>query len=132
MTLTELTRAVGNLRNLPALERRAAVVELQPELANLFADERVAADTRVNLVTRALRAIAPRAPRPSNPDEAFVALQMAIDADRKPGRPAEGSPHTIRVPDEVWNAVRAKATAEGVSESKAAAMLLADGLAGNI
>lgn len=102
MTLTELTRAASILRGLPASQRRETVIQLVPALTALAADEGVASETRVNLIVRALRAVSPRAQRPSTAPDALRALQDALAGDRGPGRPPIGPPTTVRLTEDTY------------------------------
>ncbi len=123
--LADLSRQVAALRGRPVAEAAAVVADLVDDLANVAADERVEADTATGLITRALRAIRPRAARPADRHAALAALRQAVaEGPRPPHRPAVGSPRTVRVDDGVWATVGDYAARRGLSESAAAAELL--------
>lgn len=130
MNLTDLTRQISGLRGRPVDEATGIVADLADNLATLAENQQVADDTATNLITRAVRAIRPRTARPADRHAALSALRQALaEGPRGPGRPATTGPaRTVRAPVEVWDAVDAYAAAHGVSESRAAAELLAAGL----
>lgn len=132
MTLTELTRAVGALRGMPAPDRRTAVAGLLPALESVAADGQVQADVRLGLLLRSLRAVSPSAARTSDPARTpasvLAELCTAVAEDRGPGRPSKGPPRTIRPPASVWDRVARLAEERGVSESDAAVWLIERGL----
>jgi hypothetical protein len=130
VNLTDLTRQIGALRGQPAAEAARVLTDLAADLATLATDERISDDSATNLLVRALRAIRPRADRPTDRRAALDQLRQALaEGPREPGRPALGSPRTVRAPDEVWAGVDAYAARHGISESRAAAELLAAGIA---
>ncbi len=126
MELPELTRQVAALRGRPAADAATILTDLVDGLAAVAADPRVDDDTARNLLARALRAVRPRATRPDDRHTALVALREALaEGARPPRRPTVGSARTVRAPDEVWASVDGYAADRGVSESRAAADLLA-------
>lgn len=78
MLLSELSHAVLALRELPREECPDAVRRLLPELVELAGDERVGEETRVRLLTRALHALHPSAPRIDDPQRALRELTAAL------------------------------------------------------
>lgn len=136
MTLTEITRAVAELRTMTAPARRAAAAALVPALARIAADDGIQEDGRTALLLRTLRAVAPSTARdvegrPDTPAAALAALMAALEADRRPGRPPKGTAHTVRVDDDTWARVQDLAAQWRVSESEAAARLIEKGLDGS-
>lgn len=131
MNLTDLTRQISGLRGRPVDEATGIVADLADDLADLADNRQVSDDTATNLITRAVRAVRPRAERPTDRHAALAALRQALaEGPRGPGRPATTGPaRTVRAPEEVWAGVDAHAAARGISESRAAAELLAAGLA---
>lgn len=129
--LTVLGREVAGLRDLPAAQRRATVRAMVDDLAGVVADERVDRLSALGLVTRALRAVSPRAPRPENAEAALDALRSALDADRGPGRPP-GPPlaaaRTVRLFADVDQVVTDVAAQAGVSGSACVATLVEEAL----
>jgi hypothetical protein len=129
VNLTDLTRQVSNLRGRPVGEAADDLAALAGDLAALADDQRVSDDTVTNLITRALRAVRPRAGRPADRLAALAALRKALaEGPRAPGRPTTGPARTVRAPMEVWAGVDGYAADRGISESRAAAELLAAGL----
>lgn len=133
MTLTDLNRRLAALRGCTVEVAIPIVGDLVDALAALAADPQVSDEAVTNLITRALRAIRPRAERPPDRHTAIAALRQALaEGPRGPGRPTapwSGPARTVRASDGIWAGVDAYARARGVSESRAAAELLAAGLA---
>ncbi len=130
MNLTDLNRQITALRGQPVEAATGIVADMVNDLAVLAADQEISDDTATNLITRALRAIRPRAERPTDRHAALAALRQALaEGPRSPGRPATTGPaRTVRAPVEVWVGVDNYAAARGISESRAAAEVLAAGL----
>lgn len=102
-SLGMLTEAIARLRALPADERRDAVTQLLPDLERIAVHPRVAEQTRLDLATRALRAVVPRAARPANVAEAMAAVHAAVAAGvRGRGRPAIGPATTVRLTEDTY------------------------------
>lgn len=130
MNLTELSRQISGLRGKPVDQAAGIIADIVDDLAAIAGNQRVSDDTATNLISRALRAIRPRADRPSDRHAALAMLRQALDeGPRGPGRPPTTGPaRTVRAPEDVWAGVDDYATTRGVSESRAAAELLAAGL----
>lgn len=101
-SLSTLTEEIGRLRDLPADDRRDAVAQLLPDLEAVAGDEAVSAQTRLDLTTRALRVVAPRAARPSDIAEAVASVRAAVAATRGRGRPAIGPATTVRLTEDAY------------------------------
>lgn len=126
MDITELSRRISALRGRPVAVGAEVVGELLDDLAALAADDRITNDTATNLIARALRAIRPRAERPTDRDTALTQLRKALaEGPRQEGRQPAGTPRTVRAPDEVWALVDALSERNGATGSAATADLLA-------
>jgi hypothetical protein len=114
---------------MPAAQAAGVLAGLVDDLAAVVGDDRVEDSTALGLATRALRAVRPRAPRPTDRYAALAELRTALaEGPRTSGRPPVGKPRTIRVPDELWAQVEAYARDHGVSESRAGCDLIEAGL----
>lgn len=112
--LTVIAREVTALRDMPADERKRAVADLLPTLEEMAQFGSVDTETCINLLTRTLRAVSPRAERPSTVLGAAAALRAAVETDRGVGRPAIGPPTTVRLPMETYEWLDEEARRRGI------------------
>ena len=132
MRLTEITAAVAGLRGTPAEQVRGAVADLLPALQHLAGDVRVAEAQRIQLLTRAARALAPTTPRADTAAVAIATLEQLLATRPGRGRPEIGPPTTVRLAldayDDVDQAERAGqlVDAAGAPRRAAAIRLLVD------
>lgn len=126
----ELGQKVAALRGRPVAECAPIIADLLDDLTAVATDERYGDEAAVKLLARALRAIRPRMPRPADRATAIAELHRAVgEGARNEGRPSENvTARTIRASDDSWRAVDSYASAQRISESKAAARILAAGL----
>lgn len=123
--LGNMEREVTALRGLPVKDAHRRLTEMLPDLITVGQDEQIRDETVVALLTRALRALRPRAPLGADRWTAMDALQQAIaQGPRSPGRPAVGEQRSVRADPQVWAAVDRYAAARGITPSRAAARLL--------
>jgi hypothetical protein len=83
-TLTGLTRAINDLYR--SDDPLAGLLDLMPDLRELAGNTDVAPDTRINLITKAMRCVEPIAERREYPALALRALESTVHDSADPAR----------------------------------------------
>lgn len=116
--LSTLTAQVSALRTMPADDRHKAAAELVEDLAAIAADDHVTEETRLNLVTRVLRAVtSPNRAKPATVEAGMADLREALANRRGPGRPSTGEEVEYRIPSHLRGWVREQAKRRGLVNS---------------
>ncbi len=137
MNLTTLSNRVAELRGVTVADAAQALTDLYPDLEKLTSEERIGDDNLIDLLTRALRAVRPRALRCDSPEQALKALREALDeGPRAPGRPPSARPkaegRTVRLYRDVDLAVVVLAAQTGVTPNDLIATLVERAIDGDV